>query len=219
MDRTFEGTPELRIGMLPCECTHTAGAAKMIAVTGGPGAGKSALLELAERSFCCHVVILPEAATILFGGGFPRLTSISGERAAQRAIFRVQRELERMAFEDGRFSTILCDRGTVDGIAYWPGDPAEFWKDLETDRTQELARYHAVLHLETPAGLNGYNRRNAIRIETPLEAHEIDLRIKQGWAGHPLRHVIPQMDHFHEKAVRALEVLRSEVPPCCSRRP
>jgi hypothetical protein len=155
-------------------------------VTGGPGAGKSALLELPERSFCSHVVILPEAATILFGGGFPRLASVSGERAGQRAIFRVQRELERMDSEDGRFSTILCDRGTVDGIAYWPGDRAEFWKDLETDPARELARYYAVLHLETPAGLNGYNHRNAVRIETPLKAHEIDLRIKQGWAGHLL---------------------------------
>jgi hypothetical protein len=161
------------------------------------------------------VVILPEAATILFSGGFPRLASESGERAAQRAIFRVQRELERMAIEDGRFATVLCDRGTVDGIAYWPGPAAGFWQDLETDRAVELARYWAVLHLETPPGQHGYDHRNAVRVETAGEAHRIDLRIQEAWAGHPRRYAVPPMDHFLEKASQALELLRRELPECC----
>jgi hypothetical protein len=45
--------------------------ARLVAVTGGPGAGKTAVLELAARSLCEHVAILLEAATIVFGGGFP----------------------------------------------------------------------------------------------------------------------------------------------------
>ena len=39
---------------------------------GRPGAGKTAVLELIQRSFCGHVRVLPESAGILFGGGFPR---------------------------------------------------------------------------------------------------------------------------------------------------
>jgi hypothetical protein len=215
MNERLAGAPALKIGSRPCSCSHVGQKAKLIAVTGGPGGGKSAVLEVAARSFCAHVVILPEAATILFGGGFPRLTSESAERAAQRAIFHVQRELERMAIEDGRFAAVLCDRGTIDGIAYWPGDAAAFWRDLETDRATELARYEAVLHLETPAGQHGYDHRNAVRVETASEAHLIDLRIKEAWAVHPARHAVPPMDHFLEKASRVLELLRSEVPECC----
>jgi hypothetical protein len=215
MNQRCAGTSALRIGSRPCNCSHAAQTAKLIAVTGGPGAGKSAVLEVAARSFCSHVVILPEAATILFGGGFPRVTSESGERAAQRAIFRVQRELERMAIEDGRFTAGLCDRGTIDGLAYWPGNSAEFWHDLETERATELTRYAAVVHLETPPGQHGYDHRNAVRVETASEAHLIDLRIKEAWSGHPARHVVPPMNHFLEKASRVLELLRSEVAECC----
>src|SRR5262245_64907181 len=69
--------------MRECDCTvrHQP---KRIVLTGGPGAGKTAVLELVRQAFCRHVVVLSEAAGILFGGGFPRGPS-EGERAvAQR---------------------------------------------------------------------------------------------------------------------------------------
>ena len=39
---------------------------RRIALTGGPGAGKTAVLELARRLLCEHVHILPEAPGIVF---------------------------------------------------------------------------------------------------------------------------------------------------------
>ncbi len=93
---------------------------RRIVLTGGPGAGKTAVLELVRQQFCTHVQVLPESAGIVFGGGFPRGAAQSHQSAAQRAIYFVQRELEHMA--DGMNTAIvLCDRGTVDGAAYWPG--------------------------------------------------------------------------------------------------
>ena len=81
---------------LPCECrephTHT-----RIVLTGGPGTGKTAVLELVRQHFCEHVHVLREAAGIVFGGGFPHATEGDVLRAAQRAIFYVQRELEAAA--------------------------------------------------------------------------------------------------------------------------
>jgi hypothetical protein len=44
---------------------------RMVVITGGPGAGKTALIEVARRHFCHHVGFSPEAASILFRGGFP----------------------------------------------------------------------------------------------------------------------------------------------------
>ncbi len=55
----------------PCAC-ESPHQGKRIALTGGPGAGKTAVLELLRKYFCKHVRVLPEAASILFGGGFPR---------------------------------------------------------------------------------------------------------------------------------------------------
>src|SRR5690349_6881977 len=107
--------------MVPCDCQERH-LTRRIVLTGGPGAGKTATLELIRRaSFCDHVQILPEAAGIVFGGGFPRATQIGARKAAQRAIFHVQRELEEAAAAVDNAAIILCDRGTIDGAAYWPG--------------------------------------------------------------------------------------------------
>lgn len=70
--------------MVECECAAVH-IRKRVVLTGGPGAGKTALLELLRQSFCEHVRVLPEAASIVFGGGFPRGNDLLNQRAAQRA--------------------------------------------------------------------------------------------------------------------------------------
>jgi len=201
--------------MVDCQCSEPH-ARKRIVLTGGPGAGKTAVLELVRQHFCRHVDVLPESATILFGGGFRRGTSLGARQAAQRAIFHVQCELEAAADAEGGAAIVLCDRGTLDGSAYWPG-PEGFFAAMNADRDEQLARYDAVLHLQTPPAAHGYGHSNPVRIESALEAAEIDDRIAQVWAGHPRRFVIESSASFLEKAAQALDVLRSEMPPCCRR--
>jgi predicted ATPase len=140
-----------------------------IVLTGGPGAGKTATLEVMRRHFCEHVIVLPEAASIVFRGGFPRQPREASRRAAQRAIFHVQRELERLV--DGTSArAVLCDRGTLDGLAYWPGAPADFLREVGTSLEAELARYAMVIHLRTPSDGSGYNHNNPLRVESAQEA-------------------------------------------------
>jgi predicted ATPase len=199
--------------MRPCSCADKHGR-KRIVLTGGPGAGKTAVLELLRQSFCQHMKVLPEAASILFGGGFPRGEDTGERCAAQRAIYYVQRELERSADEEGRPAIVLCDRGTVDGAAYWPG-AGEFWTEVGTSLDEELARYDAVVHLRTPSVASGYDHSNPVRVESAAEAARIDERILRAWERHPRRYVVETARDFLEKAHRAIEVLRGEVPPCC----
>jgi hypothetical protein len=130
------------------------------------------------------------------------------QRAAQRAIFFVQRELERAA-DASNAAIVLCERRTVDSAAYWPG-PEVLWA-LE----EQLARYEAVIHLRTPTSDGGYNHRNPLRTESAGEAAAIDARIVRAWEHHPRRFVIDACPEFIEKATRALEILRDEVPTCC----
>lgn len=153
--------------MIPCPCRERHPERRVV-LTGGPGAGKTAVLELIQQSFCEHVHVLPESAGILFSGGFPRGRSPVLARAAQRAIYYIQLELEATA-EAGNAAIVLCDRGTVDAAAYWPG-PEEFWTAVGTTRQAELARYAAVIHLRTPRAGSGYNQRNPLRIESAAEA-------------------------------------------------
>jgi predicted ATPase len=201
MSRTCEcGEPHLR---------------RRIVLTGGPGAGKTAVLELVRQSFCRHVRVLPESAGIVFGGGFPRGDDDVLRRAAQRVIFFVQRELEGVA-DAGPPAVVICDRGTVDGAAYWPG-PDDLWASVGTTRAAELARYDAVIHLRTPSADGGYNHRNHLRIESASEAVAIDERILRAWDGHPRRVVVDAAPDFLTKATRALERLSAELPACCRR--
>jgi len=201
--------------MATCECSDVHERRRVV-LTGGPGAGKTALLELIRQSFCSHVRVLPEAAGVVFGGGFPRESDPACRRAAQRAIFHIQRELE--AAGDGHNpAVVLCDRGTLDGLAYWPGPTEEFWSSLGTTLEKELSRYDAVLHLRTPTQERGYNHENPLRTESASAAADIDARILQAWEIHPRRFVIESSTQFLDKAATALEVLRGELPECCKR--
>jgi predicted ATPase len=211
-------TPPTLATPSPCRCTakHSP---RLIVVTGGPGAGKTAVLELVRRSFCEHVLVLPEAAGILFSGGFPRRDSSAARRAAQVAIFHVQRSLESMALAESNAALILCDRGTLDGLAYWPSEPGSYCDAVGTTKALELGRYDAVLHLRTPELENGYHQLNPLRIESASQAQAIDTRIVDAWAGHPRRTFISATPDFMVKAARAVAAVLAELPSCCARRP
>lgn len=192
-----------------------ANACPLLVLTGGPGAGKTAILETARRTLGARGAILPEAATILFGGGFWRSSSVPGRKAAQRAIFHVQTQQERMLREEGEVAFALCDRGTVDGLAYWPDAEQTYWQELGTSRQAELSRYVAVIHLRTPAAGHGYNHQNPLRTEDSVQAHAIDERILRAWDGHPSRHIINSTEDFLVKMTAALRLIHHYLPASC----
>ena len=199
--------------MAMCECGETHDRRRVV-LTGGPGAGKTAVLDLARHRFCEHVRVLPEAATMLFGGGFPRFDEEQARRAAQRAIFAVQREIERAVASEGSTAVALCDRGTLDGLAYWPGALDDFFASHATTRRDELERYAVVIHLRTPAALH-YDHSNPVRTETAEQARAMDEKIAAAWAGHPHIHFIDSSEDFIEKAQSALAMIEHELPECC----
>lgn len=182
-----------------------------IVLTGGPCAGKTAVLELIKRSNIKNIVLVPEAAGVLFGGGFWRHNTIHSKLASQRAIYYIQRELEYVAEKENSEGTIICDRGTLDGLAYWPTEESEFWKELGTSKELELKKYDLILHLRTPNNVFGYNHQNPLRIESVTEALEIDERIIKAWEGHPNRIFIESRESFIEKASEAISIIKKHM--------
>ena len=126
----------------------------------------------------------------------------------------MQVELERLVLDEGRAAIALCDRGTLDGLAYWPGDAASYWADLGSTKERELARYAAVIHLRTPRP-EDYNHDNPLRVESAREAAAVDERITAAWSGHPRIHNVAQTPDFLDKVARGLQLIRDEIPPCC----
>lgn len=198
-----------------CECGGGPHLARRVALTGGPGAGKTAVLEFVQRFLCEHVVVLPESASIVYGGGFPRRGSPAARRAAQLAIFHVQVQLERFGQSEGDPALVLCDRGALDGLAYWPASAEEFFREAGTTYEAVLARYDAVIHLRTPDDASGYNHRNPLRIESTEQALRLDERLLEVWRDHPRRVVIDSTRDFREKLDRTVAALRREMPDCC----
>ena len=183
-----------------------------IVVTGGPGGGKTTAADLFRRELGERVVIVPEAATIVFSGGFPRSSDHDARRAAQSAIFHVQRNLEDV--QSARFPEriLLCDRGTVDGAAYWPGEPEDFFRFTGTTLDQELQRYDAVVFFESAAaGGISIEGGNPVRNETAEQALSLDRRLRAVWSWHPRFFFVPHSVSFFQKMTFGLAAIQSIV--------
>jgi predicted ATPase len=180
-----------------------------IVLTGGPGAGKTAVLEMIRKIYGPSLTLLPEAASLLFNGGFPRINSVKASRAAQRAIYHVQNESQNVVVSASKSKFAICDRGTLDGLAYWRGQKKDFFKELNTDLTSEYKKYKAVIHLQSPGLDKGYNHQNPVRTETVREAMQIDSQIQKVWEGHPQYFRVESTINFIEKANIATQIISS----------
>lgn len=198
-----------------CPCTQLTHDPKLVVLTGGPGAGKTAVLELVKKGLCQHIQVLPEAATIIFSGGFLRRPGLEALKAAQKAIYHVQKEQENMILNERSSAVILCDRGVLDGLAYWPEKEEHFWREVGSNRNSDVMRYSAVIHLRTPSQALGYNHQNPVRTETAQQALEIDRKIAEVWKDHPNRTFVDSSTDFLSKAKQAIDLVRRELPECC----
>lgn len=183
-----------------------------IVLTGGPGGGKTTAADLFRREIGADVVIVPESATTLFAGGFPRVSDPTAQRSVQRAIYEVQRSLEDIQGALYPDRILLCDRGTIDGAAYWPDGADGFFTAVNSSLVAELARYDVVLFFETAAvgGLR-VEGGNRYRVESDAEAVALDARLRALWSKHPRFHLVPHNPSFLGKVTIGLAILESVV--------
>jgi hypothetical protein len=183
-----------------------------LVLTGGPSGGKTTLAQTLQKEFANSVSIVPEAASIVFGGGWPRRKSAVGVQQQQKAIYYVQRELENLIYLDNPSRLLVCDRGSLDGIAYWPPkglkDDIDFLGSVGTTLEQEIERYDWVIHLDT-APIDFYDLTNPLRSEDFDEAWKLNEKVKEAWQSHPRRFIIDNREggHFIDKMQRALLVV------------
>ena len=191
-----------------------------IVLTGGPGGGKTVIAEAladaphleAWRQEVGGLMLVPEAATQVYAAHRTRWDrlDLTWRRAIQREIYHFQRtqedRLAALAYERG-CHLLLLDRGTIDGSAYWPDGPADYWRSLGVPVADELLRYDAVLLLESAAALGSHlydgEASNAVRFEDAQGALASGRLLETLWGGHPRVVRIPAVESLEEK-IRAV---------------
>jgi tRNA (Thr-GGU) A37 N-methylase len=191
----------------------------VIVLTGGPGGGKTSLIEDLRKDpdWAGRFAALPEAVQ------YARFVSISPqEQLFQRAVVHLQVGLEdglKRALGSADLRPILCHRGSLDPLAFWqlrgwPED--EFFALVGLTRAEHYRRYAAVIHLVTTA--DGVPREytrwpQAHRPEEPDEAIQLDRWLEEAWSGHPHYHRLDNTGRdWRAKAEVAKGILRSVLP-------
>jgi predicted ATPase len=168
--------------------------AKRVVLTGGPGAGKSVISRTIAAAQPGRFMRVPEAATQVYDvlqTRWDRL-DVAGRRDVQRKIYRLQIEQEDRTAAEHPDKILLLDRGTIDGAAYWPEGPDDYWRDVGSTLSRELARYDLVIWMETAATLGLYDgdASNVCRFEDAPAAVASGKVLLNLWGGHSnLRHV------------------------------
>lgn len=103
---------------------------------------------------------------------------------------------------------LICDRGTLDGLAYWPDDEGSYFESAGTTFEAEAARYAAVIFFQTAAihgedvkGNNPYRRKHS------RTAVKLDEKLRRVWERHPNFHFIPTEMSFMGKINHGLKAI------------
>lgn len=185
---------------------------RRIVLTGGPGGGKTTALDLFRRELKGKIASVPEAATMIFSGGIERSLDNEVTSAQQIAIFNLQRNLEDVQRKMYPDRLILCDRGCLDGLAYWPGSEQAFFKTMNTTLENELSRYDAVIFFETAAKSGQeIKSNNPIRNESEKRAIILDQRLQQIWSQHPNFHLVGSSESFIKKVMFAIITIENVI--------
>jgi hypothetical protein len=109
---------------------------------------------------------------------------------------------------DFKHSIILCDRGSLDGLAYWPGNDDEFFQAMDTTLADELARYDAVIFFESAAKSGeSIKSNNHIRNESEKVAIILDDKLQTIWSQHPNFNLIQSAESFINKVMFSITTI------------
>jgi CYTH domain-containing protein/thymidylate kinase len=188
-----------------------------VVLTGGPGSGKSTLMQMIAEKFEKRIHCVPETASILIGQ--VRVKPFGGDdRKAinfQIATARVQQQFERASHFEARVAQakmLLLDRGIMDGAAYTPGGMFRFEQLLGTSRNAIYSRYDLVICLDMPDETT-YERimsTNPARYERYADGRKVGDRLSEVWSGHPNFLYLPHQggeEGYGEKAAVAMNAV------------
>lgn len=200
-------------------------ATKVIAVTGGPGGGKSTCFKDIKEKLAAlgvRAFFAPEYASMLIDGGVPDIVEIAAndykkyvEIERQMLLLHLDLKKRFAAAPDifgGERCVMFTDRGGKDVDSYL--QPGIFGAILEDERLNlwdVRDSYDAVIFLRSAAcgqGKHYTTANNPARQEKdPEKARRVDALTLKAWIGHPHLWIIPSRENFKEKLTHALRAI------------
>jgi len=179
-----------------------------IVITGGPGGGKTTALDLFKRELKDAVCVVPESASAIFASGVIRSEKFEVVKLIQKTIYDYQKNIESIYSVQNKGDILLCDRGTLDGLAYWPNSQESFFEMTGTTLEDELKRYDAVIFFETAAQVGGdITSNNPFRNESNEKSIELDKKLKSIWKQHPQFFLVRSESSFVSKIMKGIDVI------------
>ncbi|CAB4034118.1 Hypothetical predicted protein, partial [Paramuricea clavata] len=195
-----------------------------VALTGGPCAGKTT----SQARICTFfenlgwkVFRVPEAATVLLGGGV-KFKDLSPEQSFRfqenllKTIIQLENTFFDLAEACNQNCLVICDRGVMDASAFLT---KEQWQTLLKKNDWNNVklrdeRYNQVIHLVTAAkGAEAFYQlgNNKTRSEGLALARDLDDKACQAWVGHPYFDVIGNSADFNDKLSRIISAVCAKV--------
>ena len=181
-----------------------------IVITGGPGGGKTTAIDLFRREFISEVSVVPESATTIFSSGIRRGKNEVEIKCIQQSIYQLQTNMENLISVQNPGHALICDRGTLDGLAYWPNSKKSFFETINSNFEEELNNYSAVIFFQTAACSGGdITSNNPYRSEDNDEAIKLDNKLQEIWRKHPRFYLIKSNESFADKVADGVNTIKS----------
>ena len=194
---------------------------KRIVLTGGPGSGKTSVLEKINQVYSSQgykVIIVPETATELMNNGITFKNGSISLVDFQELVMRLQlakeevvdRTIELLGDEN---VIVLYDRGTIDNTAYINKEEfEEMLARLNNVRsfTDLLNKYDLVINL---VGREDFytTENNKARSESSSEALKLGDATLKCWLGHKTVKIVMPKNTVEEKISEVLNIINESL--------
>jgi len=194
---------------------------KRIVLTGGPGSGKTSVLEKINQVYSSEgykVIIVPETATELMNNGITFKDGSMSLVDFQELVMRLQlakeevvdRTIELMSNEK---VIVVYDRGTIDNTAYInKNEFEEILTRLNNVKsfTDLLNKYDLVINL---VGREDFytTQNNKARSESSSEALKLGDATLKCWLGHKTIKIVMPKDTVDEKISEVLNIINESL--------
>lgn len=188
-----------------------------ICLTGGPSTGKTSVINAVIKDFSelgYHVIVIPETATSFINNGIrPFGDNALPPVTFQKLVIESQLSKEKIAELAAEALgsdkvIIICDRGSLDGIAYVTSEEWEqTLKEQGVNARDLLSSYNAILYMEGREELFTTENNKARYESSAEEALEKGRKVLKSYLSHDNLRVIQPREEMKDKETEVINII------------